>query len=370
MTGGIRWARFNAPLRFQFKHASANRTKSSSIIVEASSGSFRGYGEACPRPYVTGETERSVIAFLRDYGEDWISSIRSIESLRARLQDEKDLIDRNPAAFAALEIALLDLLAQEQGLSVETLIGLPALSGKIQYSAIVGDSSPLKTRAQALVYRLAGFRDFKVKIGADINRDKRRFRSLPRNIRLRVDVNNLYDTAARCVNHLKALDREIWAIEEPLEAGDVEGQAQLAKEMKARVILDESLCRKAQLPRYKESALEWIANVRVSKSGGILRAIDLARAAQELGMDVILGAHVGETSLLSRAALSVGQALERPPLAREGAFGRILVTRDVSDPSLRFGAGGVLRTGRWNFAQRPGLGLFMQPEALFGDQLS
>ena len=123
----------------------------------------------------------------------------------------------------------------------------------------------------------------------------------------------------------------------PLEAGDVEGQAQLAEEMKARVILDESLCRKAQLPRYKESALEWIANVRVSKSGGILRAIDLARAAQELGMDVILGAHVGETSLLSRAALSVGQALERPPLAREGAFGRILVTRDVSDPSLRFG---------------------------------
>ena len=73
---------------------------------------------------------------------------------------------------------------------------------------------------------------------------------------------------------------------------------------------------------------------------------------------------------MSRTALSVEQALERPPLAREGSFSRIPVTRDVSDPSLRFGAGGVLRTGRWNFAQRPGLGLFMQPEALFGDQLS
>ena len=151
----IRWARFGAPLRFKFKHASANRTESSSIIVEASAGSFNGYGEACPRPYVTGETEKSVIAFLRDYGEDWISSIRSIDSLRARLKAEKDLIDSNPAAFAALEIALLDLLAQEQGLSIESLIGLPALTGNIQYSAIVGDSSPLKTRAQALVYRLA-----------------------------------------------------------------------------------------------------------------------------------------------------------------------------------------------------------------------
>ena len=291
-----------------------------------------------------------------------------MDSLRERLRAEEDLIDRNPAAFSALEIALLDVLGQEQGISIEALLGLPSLTDNIQYSAVVGDSSPLKTRAQAFIYRLAGFSDFKVKIGADINRDKRRFRSLPGNIRLRVDVNNLYTDADQCVNHLKALNRELWAIEEPLKPGDAQAQARLAKAMMARVILDESLCRKDQLPLYNDSTLEWIANVRVSKSGGILRSIDLARAAQAQGMDVILGAHVGETSLLSRAALTVGQSLKRPPLAREGAFGRILVTRDISDPSLRFGSGGILRSGCWNFAEMPGLGLSIQPQAIFNEE--
>ena len=364
MTSGIRWVRFTAPLRFNFKHASANRSESSSIIVEVKAGPFSGYGEACPRSYVTGETEESAIVFLKKYGEDWINSIKSIDALRERLRAEEDLIDKNPAAFSALEIALIDVLAQEKKISVEALLELPDLNDNIQYSAVVGDSSPFKTRAQAFIYRLIGFRDFKVKIGSDVERDKRRFQSLPGNIRLRVDANNLYTDADKCANHLKELNRKIWAIEEPLRAGDVEGQSQLAKAMKARIILDESLLSKDQLPLYEDSSLEWIANVRVSKSGGILRSIELARAAQAQGMDVILGAHVGETSLLSRAALTVGQALKQPPLAREGAFGRILVTRDISNPSLRFGLGGIIRTRRWNFAEAPGLGLSIHPKGI------
>ena len=82
-------------------------------------------------------------------------------------------------------------------------------------------------------------------------------------------------------------------------------------------------------------------------------------------MDVILGAHVGETSLLTRAALTVGQALKKPAIAREGAFGKILVTKDISDPSLRFGARGIVDAKRWNFADRPGLGLSVDPKEIF-----
>ena len=184
MTGGLRWAKFNAPLRFKFKHASANHTDSSSIIVEAKLGQFIGYGEACPRSYVTGETEESVIRYLGNHGEDWIKSINSIETLRKKIHMEKGLIDQNPAAFSALEIALLDALSQEQKTSIESLLGLPELNDSIQYSAIVGDSSPFKTRVQSFIYKLIGFRDFKVKIGPDIERNKKRFQSLPRSIRL------------------------------------------------------------------------------------------------------------------------------------------------------------------------------------------
>lgn len=367
MTGGLRWAKFNAPLRFKFKHASADHTDSSSIIVEVKLGQFIGYGEACPRSYVTGETEESVIRYLRNHGEDWIKSINSIETLRKKIHTEKKLIDQNPAAFSALEIALIDALSQEQKTSIERLLGLPELNDSIQYSAIVGDSSPFKTRVQSLIYNLIGFRDFKVKIGPDIERDKKRFQSLPRNIRLRVDANNLFNDPDECADHLKGLETKIWAIEEPLQVGDVAGQTQLAQAMNARIILDESLINIDQLSSYQDSSHEWIANVRVSKCGGIIRSIDLARAAQGQGMGVILGAHVGETSLLSRAALTIGQVLELPPLAREGAFGKILVTKDICDPSLRFGSGGVISTMQWNFAKKTGLGLSIQPDLIFKD---
>lgn len=365
MSVGIKWRRFITPLRFKFKHASADRAASSSIIVEINDGEFRGYGEACPRSYVTGETEESVTQFLNQHGKDWTNSINSVDALKEKIEAEEKLINRNPAAFSALEIALLELFSQKEHVPIEGLLELPLLSDDIQYSAVVGDSGPFKTRAQSLVYHLIGFRDYKVKIGKDLGRDRKRFASLPSNIRLRVDANNLFTDPEECVNHLKSLGREIWAIEEPVGVEDVQGQSYVSEAMGSRIILDESLCRKEHLLSYKNSNDKWIANVRVSKCGGILRSIDLAHAAQEQGVDVILGAHVGETSILSRAALTVGQSLNDPPLAREGAFGRILVTEDISKPSLRFGFRGVLRSKRWNFANLPGLGLLINPECLF-----
>ena len=92
MTMDIRWARLVFPLRFNFKHAAAKRSKSSSILVEIKAGPFRGYGEACPRPYVTGETEESVVAFLEKYGSEWVKSVKCIETLRNRVREEEDLI--------------------------------------------------------------------------------------------------------------------------------------------------------------------------------------------------------------------------------------------------------------------------------------
>ena len=365
MTMDIRWARLVFPLRFNFKHVAAKRSKSSSILVEVKAGPYRGYGEACPRSYVTGETEESVIAFLEKYGSDWVSSVKCIDTLRNRVREEEYLINKNPSAFASLEIALIDILAQEKKISVEGLLQLPLLKGHFQYSAVLGDANPAKTCALGWIYRLIGFTDYKVKMGPNVERDNRRFESLPNNIRLRVDANNLYADLDKCLNHLKNINRKIWAIEEPLSVGDVEGQTQIAKQMKSRIILDESLLTKNELPRYENSSLGWIANIRVSKNGGILRSIELAQAAQERGMDVILGAHVGETSLLTRAALTVGQALKKPAIAREGAFGKILVTKDISNPSLRFGAGGIVDGKRWNFADRPGLGLLVDPKGIF-----
>ena len=74
-------------------------------------------------------------------------------------------------------------------------------------------------------------------------------------------------------------------------------------------------------------------------------------------LGIIIGAHVGETSVLTRASLTLARAAGTALVAQEGAFGTHLLTRDVADPPLMFGAGGVIDVAQLGLAQRPGLGL-------------
>ncbi len=60
------------------------------------------------------------------------------------------------------------------------------------------------------------------------------------------------------------------------------------------------------------------------------------------GWPIIVGCHVGETSLLTRAALVVTAAAGESLVAHEGAYGDYLVEREPAQPMLKFGHGGLL----------------------------
>jgi L-alanine-DL-glutamate epimerase-like enolase superfamily enzyme len=85
-----------------------------------------------------------------------------------------------------------------------------------------------------------------------------------------------------------------------------------------------------------------VLNLRVSKMGGLLRSLEVARAARRLAIPIVVGAQVGETSFLTRASLPVAREAGDLLLAQEGAFGDRLLVRDPCDPSLAFGRGGLL----------------------------
>jgi len=63
---------------------------------------------------------------------------------------------------------------------------------------------------------------------------------------------------------------------------------------------------------------------------------------KKLGWPIIVGCHVGETSLLTRAALVVTAAAGESLVAHEGAYGDYLVEREPAQPMLKFGHGGLL----------------------------
>lgn len=359
---------FPVPFRVVFKHASASRARAENLIVAAHSDcGLVGYGEGCPRQYVTGETTEGGAAFIREHAASIIASVTGIHSLREWIDAHREVIDRNPAAFCALEIALLDLLGKTQASPVEQLLGLPPLAGRFAYTAVLGDSPYPAYWWQHRRYRKRGFRDFKVKASDDLKRDRRKlglFRNQPYpQLRVRLDANNLWNSADRCLRHITALPYPVYAVEEPLQAGNLEGFRRVGEECGARIVLDESLLRSEQLDGLADPE-RWIANLRVSKMGGIIRCLDVARRAASLGLGVIVGAQVGETSILTRAGLTVMHAAGPNLVASEGAFGTHLLRHDLITESLMFGELGVIDTTLTGIGGQPGLGLKIQTRSL------
>ena len=179
---------------------------------------------------------------------------------------------------------------------------------------------------------------------------------------VRADANNLWRDAESCIKDLERLQYRFLALEEPLQPGDMSGLNVVAQSLETRIILDESVLRLEHLDKIPLHANRWIVNCRVSKMGGLLRSLELIRSARSRGLGLILGAHVGESSVLTRAALTLAAASDNALLAQEGAFGTHLLTRDVASPALMFGAGGVLNVEDAGIAGRSGFGLNIAPD--------
>lgn len=357
---------FPVPFRTVVRHASARRAQAENLIVVArSDAGLAGYGEGCPRDYVTGETVAGGAAFIRQHAKSLMAEAADEHGLRAWAEARRPLIDRNPAAFCAVELALLDLFGKARGVPVEDLLETPRLKGPFTYSAVLGDGPWLAYRWQLARYRRLGFNDFKVKVSGDPRRDAGKMAALFNRRaappRARLDANNLWRSVDRCIAHLSALQGEIFAIEEPLQAGDLEGFRHVGAACGTRIILDESLTRREQLGDLGAPG-PWLLNLRVSKLGGLQRALEVAADAAERGMAVIVGAQVGETSLLTRAGLTVMNAARSNLTAAEGAFGTRLLRRDLTSECLMFGHAGALDAT--DFADRPGLGLQVRAQAL------
>jgi L-alanine-DL-glutamate epimerase-like enolase superfamily enzyme len=353
------------PFKTTFRHASAERSATSSIWVEATADGVTGFGESCPRPYVTGESIHSARAFFDEHHDSLREVVVDLESLRQWMAAHAEAIEQNPAAWCAAELALLDLFARSAGRTVESLLSLPELVGPFRYTAVLGDAGEAAFAATAQAYRRMGFTDFKVKLSGDMARDRAKLAALDGGessaIRVRVDANNLWSSAGVAVGYLRDLGRPLVGIEEPLASRDYSELGEVSAAFDCPIILDESFVSAAQFPLLERVPGTWVINVRVSKMGGLLRSLAVVAGARARGVPVIVGAQVGETSLLTRAALTVAQAAGPDLLGQEGAFGTFLLEHDVCEPPLMFGAGGTLDPRAYSSLSTPGFGLQILP---------
>ena len=348
------------PFKIAFSHSSASRTMTDSVLVKASTEFNDGYGESCPREYVTNETYQSASTFFKTHKASLMESITSLESLKQWMTNHQNDIDKHPAAWCAIELAILDLLAKEQLCSVEKLLDLPELTGDYFYTAVLGDSS-LESFSKLLAqYKAMGFSDYKIKLSGQLDHDKAKCDLIAeqiKNPRMRCDANNLWNNSEQVIEYIKQLNHAFFALEEPLKACDYEGLTLIANTLNLKIILDESFVKQQQFDYLKDKPQNWIINIRISKMGGLLRALDIAEQAKHRGIACIAGAQVGETSILTRAAITLVNVYRDVIIAQEGGCGTYLLEKDISQPVLMFGLGGKISESQVSNLTENGFGL-------------
>jgi L-alanine-DL-glutamate epimerase-like enolase superfamily enzyme len=344
------------PLRLNLKtiirHAAATRNKGESIWVQAKRNRDSGYGEGCPRIYVTGDDLDASLTWIKENFSTGLVNFETLEDLKKWAKENEKEIDSYPSAWCAIEMAMLDLLARESDCTVEKMLGLD--DGKLcsRYTAVLGNDKKKEYTTLADQYLILGISDFKIKLCGNLRRDIEKIDILEelsvqhhaKPIRIRLDANNLWkDRCGEAVEYTMMLGiGRVFAMEEPVRAKNAEDIGKFSVATGLPVILDESLCTLEDLSLYRNIAGNFIANIKISKVGGLIRALKMIEELKKMHWPIIIGCHVGETSLLTRAALVVSGSAGDSLIAHEGAFGDYLVEREPASPMLKFGREGLL----------------------------
>lgn len=352
------------PMRIPFAHHRATRRESRPQIVEVElDDGTRGYGEAQPRAYVSGETEASVREMVEESFAPWLVGqyVPDLGAAAALLAGRRAAMLREavPAAVCAIDLALLDAAGQRTRRSAAEVLGGLRRAGLPSDGAVVGMMPAVALRLFAAQLRKRGKRWIKVKVGgADDASTLETLRSVlgPR-IELTLDANAAWsrDEAVARIDELSRFG--IAGVEQPVKREDVEGLVEVAERTGVPVIADESLCtRQDALSLIRHSPrIQW--HLRVGKCGGLIGMLDLLRLASAHGVACHLGVMVGETALLRAAGRLVAGATLG--LQRIESDEGLLLARDLAvHATARADEGWV------EVPDGPGLGVTIDVDAL------
>ena len=333
---------FQSPI----KHNLATHVGSDNLVLRVTTAdAVTGYGEGVPRSFVTGEVLGDSLAFLKEVlaPEFLARKFYSPEALIIAMEDlyGQTQAQQYPAAFCAMETALLDAAGRSWMLPVSELIG-PKLRQSVEYSAVIPMMSPEQMKQLFNLVKMTHMRFVKLKVGTDADLETLRMArdQLGFEVDIRVDANSAW-SPSEAIARLKEMEPyRISAVEQPVAKADFTGLKQVQDAVQIPVIADESLCNEEDARRLIDMKACQIFNIRLSKCGGLGTATRIRRMAERAGILCQLGCHVGETSILSAAGRHF--ALTVPHLSYvEGSFSNYLLVKDVVAQPVVFQGGGL-----------------------------
>ncbi len=309
-----------------------------------------GIGAGCPSEYVTGEPLSQTQEILQEKNLAFLvgRDIRELNQLNFEVWQK---FPKNPAARAAIDIALYDAFAKYLDVPLVKYLGQKIKS--LPTSNTIGIKNVEDTLKEAEEYGQRGFTVLKVKLGKDLAEDIERIVKLRekfgKKFIIRIDANQGYtiDQTIEFYNKTKHLDIEL--IEQPLPAKAIADLKKLPDEIKNTIAADESLITPHDaLVLNSSPRAAGIFNIKLMKCGGINQALKIADIALHDNVDLFWGCN-DESIVSITAALHVAFACSNTKYI--DLDGSLDLARDVVK------GGFILKDGVMSCSDKPGLGV-------------
>lgn len=278
-------------MKSPFESAKRRSSVAENVLVTAVlSDGTRGYGEASPADYVTGETPESVLASVSGAADAVLR--RDISRVRDWAPRLDEALSGQHTARSAAEMALLDALSRTWGVPLWIYFG--GATPEVRSDLTVPIAPPEQAGAIAAEAAGMGYRSIKIKVGGpDRDADLERVRAVSAaapGAGIRLDANQGFgaDEALAFLAACEGAGIPIEMMEQPVPREDLEALAAVTRGSRVPVIADEAVVDPAAAVKVAAMGAAHGINIKVAKAGllGALQIIAIARAA---GLKLMLG---------------------------------------------------------------------------------
>jgi L-alanine-DL-glutamate epimerase-like enolase superfamily enzyme len=281
---------FDIPLKDVFTISTMSLSTAQNLLVEIRTNQgLIGWGEGSSFRSIVGETQRINIAAAQDLRPLLIG--KNPVALRPLIEQLDAYLPNNTTLKSAIDMALFDIAAQACGLPLYAYLGGEKRGMETDLTIGIGD--PARASEKALAAQAMGFRIIKVKLGLSYQDDCSRLTNIRRAVGpqtiLRIDANQGWDriTATRCLRVFEELDIEL--CEQPCRARDLQGMRYVHQHAAIPVMADESVFSPADALEIVQQDAAAYFNIKLSKSGGIHHAQQVADVAQAAFRPCMIG---------------------------------------------------------------------------------
>jgi muconate cycloisomerase len=303
-----------ASFKSTFRFGTTDRTISPNVVViiRTDEGPV-GYGEACPVPAFTSETQQSIVELV----EERVAPVlvgRDPEHRLPLLHDLARVLKSAPFTTAAVDTALLDLLGRVLDVPVHTLLG-GAFRDRTEVHGSVGWDEDAGKMVETALQQCETYRWLKLYAGrGDIDADLDRLQAVRDavgpDVRLFVDINTLW-TPSDLVRALPRIEEiGLSMLEQPLPPAAAAFQYELVGTLRVDIAADEAVRTVADAATVVRERSATVINLGHSKLGGPTAALHAARIAEGGGVGLMVGSVI-EMGIATAMGLHLAAALPR-----------------------------------------------------------